>query len=41
MRLNLKLFITILMLTMSTLKALADDFALKGKVIDEEGHALE
>mgnify|MGYP007012565234 CR=1 FL=1 len=37
MRLNLKLFITILMLTMSTLKALADDFALKGKVIDEEG----
>ena len=41
MRLNLKLFITILMLTMSTLKALADDFALKGKVIDEEGHTLE
>ena len=41
MRLNLKLFITILMLTMSTLKALADNFALKGKVIDEEGHALE
>ena len=41
MRLNLKLFITILMLIMSTLKAAADDFTLKGKVIDDEGHALE
>ena len=26
---------------MSTMTALADDFTLKGKVIDEEGHALE
>ena len=41
MRLNLKLFITILMLIMSTIKVTADDFALKGKVIDEEGRALE
>ena len=41
MRLNLKLFITILMLIMSTLKAAADDFTLKGKVIDDEGRALE
>ena len=41
MRLNLKLFITILMLITSTLKAAADDFTLKGKVIDDEGHALE
>ena len=41
MRLNLKLFITILMLIMSTIKVTADDFVLKGKVIDEEGRALE
>ena len=41
MRLNLKLFITILMLITSTMKVTADDFALKGKVIDEDGHALE
>ena len=41
MRLNLKQFITILMLITSTLKAAADDFTLKGKVIDDEGHALE
>ena len=41
MRRNLKQFITILVLLMSTMTALADDFTLKGKVIDEEGHALE
>ena len=41
MRLCLKLFITILMLAMSTLQIVADDFTLKGKVIDEEGRALE
>ena len=41
MRHNLKQFIAILVLLMSTLTALADDFTLKGKVIDEEGHALE
>ena len=41
MRLSLKLFITILMLAMSTLQIVADDFTLKGKVIDEEGRALE
>ena len=41
MRLYLKQFIIILMLFMGTMKAVADDFALKGKVIDEEGHALE
>ena len=41
MRLYLKQFIIILMLFMGTMKAVADDFTLKGKVIDEEGHALE
>ena len=41
MRLSLKLFISILMLAMSTLQIVADDFTLKGKVIDEEGRALE
>jgi hypothetical protein len=41
MRRNLKQFIAILVFLMSTMTALADDFILKGKVIDEEGHALE
>ena len=41
MRRNLKQFITILVLLMATLKAAADDFTLKGKVVDEEEHALE
>ena len=41
MRRNLKQFITILVLLMGTLKAVADDFTLKGKVVDEEEHALE
>ena len=38
---NLNKFIIILVLLMSTLTAAADDFTLKGKVIDEDGHALE
>ena len=38
---NLNKFITILVLLMSTLTTAADDFTLKGKVIDEDGHALE
>lgn len=38
---KLNKFITILVLLMSTLTAAADDFTLKGKVIDEDGHALE
>ncbi len=37
----MKQFITILVLLMATLKAAADDFTLKGKVVDEEEHALE
>ena len=41
MRLKFKLFIAILLFLTSTLKAVADDFTLKGKVIDEEGRALE
>ena len=41
MKLKLKLFIAILILIASTLNAVADDFTLKGKVIDEEGRALE
>ncbi len=41
MRRNLKQFITILVLLMSTLTAFADDFTLKGKVVDEDGNALE
>ena len=41
MRRNLKQFITILVLLMSTLTAFADDFTLKGKVVDEDGKALE
>ena len=41
MRFHLKRFITILMLIMSTLKVAADDFTLKGKVIDDDGRALE
>ena len=41
MRLKLKRFVTILVLLVGTLNILADDFTLKGKVIDEEGHALE
>lgn len=41
MELNLKRFVTIFVLFACTLKILADDFNLKGKVIDEEGHALE
>ena len=41
MRRNLRQFITILVLLMGTLKAVADDFTLKGKVVDEEEHALE
>ena len=38
---KLNKFIIILVLLMSTLTAAADDFILKGKVIDEDGHALE
>ncbi|MBP3246771.1 MAG: TonB-dependent receptor [Prevotella sp.] len=38
---KLNKFIIILVLLMSTLTAAADDFTLKGKVIDEDGHALE
>ena len=38
---NLNKFITILVLLMSTLTTFADDFTLKGKVIDEDGNALE
>lgn len=38
---NLNKFITILVLLMSTVSAFADDFTLKGKVIDEDGNALE
>ena len=41
MRLNLKLFTIIMALFVSVLNVAADDFNLKGKVIDEEGHALE
>ncbi|MBE6265655.1 MAG: TonB-dependent receptor [Prevotella ruminicola] len=41
MRLNLKRFFTIMALIMSTLNITAEDFTLKGKVIDEEGNALE
>ena len=41
MRRILKQFITILVLLVGTLKAVADDFTLKGKVVDEEEHALE
>ena len=41
MRRILKQFIIIMVLLTSTLTALADDFTLKGKVIDEDGHALE
>ena len=41
MRGNLKRFITIMALIMSTINITADDFTLKGKVIDEEGNALE
>ena len=38
---NLNKFITILVLLMSTVSAFADDFTLKGKVVDEDGNALE
>ena len=38
---NLNKFITILVLLMSTISAFADDFTLKGKVVDEDGNALE
>ena len=38
---KLNKFIIILVLLMSTLTVAADDFTLKGKVIDEDGHALE
>ena len=38
---NLNKFITILVLLLSTLTTFADDFTLKGKVVDEEGNALE
>lgn len=38
---NLNKFITILVLLMSTLTTFADDFTLKGKVVDEDGNALE
>ena len=38
---NLNKFITILVLLMSALSAFADDFTLKGKVVDEDGNALE
>lgn len=38
---KLNKFIIILVLLMSTLTTAADDFTLKGKVIDEDGHALE
>ena len=41
MRLNLKRFIIIMALIMNVINITADDFTLKGKVIDEEGHALE
>ena len=41
MRAKLNRIITIVALFMSCLNAAADDFTLKGKVIDEEGHALE
>ena len=41
MRLKTKRFIIIFGFLVSTLTAIADDFTLKGKVIDEEGHALE
>ena len=41
MRRNLKQFLTILVLLMGTLKVYADDFTLRGKVVDEEEHALE
>ena len=41
MQRKFKQFIIILMLLASTLTAIADDFTLKGKIIDEEGHALE
>ena len=40
MRLNLKRFIIIMALIMNVINITADDFTLKGKVIDEEGHAL-
>ena len=38
---NLNKFIIILVLLMSTLASFADDFTLKGKVVDEDGNALE
>ena len=38
---NLNKFIIILVLLLSTLTAFADDFTLKGKVVDEDGNALE
>ena len=38
---NLNKFIIILVLLMSTLTTFADDFTLKGKVVDEDGNALE
>ena len=38
---NLNKFIIILVLLMSALSAFADDFTLKGKVVDEDGNALE
>lgn len=41
MRQYLKQFICIMVLLTCTMTTLADDFTLKGKVIDEEGHALE
>ena len=41
MRLNLKRLIIIMALIMNVINITADDFTLKGKVIDEEGHALE
>ena len=38
---NLNKFIIILVLLLSALSAFADDFTLKGKVVDEDGNALE
>ena len=38
---KLNKFIIILVLLLSTLTAFADDFTLKGKVVDEDGNALE
>ncbi|MBQ6918446.1 MAG: TonB-dependent receptor [Prevotella sp.] len=38
---KLNKFIIIMVLLTSTLPSFADDFTLKGKVIDEDGHALE